>query len=291
MNTQVDFVGGEMLKRQIERCGLFVRTGRTIERILGDQVVEGVVLDDGQQLAADIAIFACGVRPRVDVARKSKIPVNKGIIVNDTLATQIPGVYAIGECVEHNGVTYGLVAPAWEQATVLADLLTGARPHARYTGSKLYSRLKVAGVDVASMGEIEPKLETDRVIQVIEERQYSYRKLVIRERMLIGAVLVGDAGQAPALIQAFDRGDPLPDDPLEALCSFSAGGSSSSADRQVCNCNKVSEDAIIQAVAAGADSAELVGEQTRAGTGCGSCKSEVARLVTLHAKKALAKSA
>jgi nitrite reductase (NADH) large subunit len=291
MNAQVDFVGGEMLRRQIERCGLFVRTGRTVERVLGDDCVEGVVLDDGEQLAADIVVFACGVRPRVDVARKSKIPVNKGIIVNDTLATQIPGVYAIGECVEHAGTTYGLVAPAWEQATVLAELLTGARPHARYTGSKLYSRLKVAGVDVASMGEIEPKLETDRVIQVIEERQYSYRKLVLRGDRLIGAVLVGEARRAPALIQAFDRGDPLPEDPLEALCAFSAGGGGATAERLVCNCHKVSEDAIAQAVAAGAESAERVGEQTRAGTGCGSCKSEIARLITLHAKKPLAKSA
>ncbi|HXS16137.1 MAG TPA: FAD-dependent oxidoreductase, partial [Polyangiaceae bacterium] len=176
MNTQLDFVGGEMLRRQIERCGMFVRVGRTIESVLGDDRVQGIVLNDGEHLPADVLIMACGVRPRVDVARSSKIPVNKGILVNDTLATEVPGVYAIGECTEHAGVTYGLVAPAWEQATVLAGLLTGAQPQARYRGSKLYARLKVAGVEVASFGVLEPTLETDRSIQVIEERDFAYRK-------------------------------------------------------------------------------------------------------------------
>ena len=119
MNTQLDFVGGEMLRRQIERCGMFVRVGCTIESIVGDERVEGVVLDGGERLAADVVVVACGTRPRTEVARKSKIPVNKGILVNDTLATQVPGVYAIGECTEHAGMTYGLVAPAWEQAEKL----------------------------------------------------------------------------------------------------------------------------------------------------------------------------
>jgi nitrite reductase (NADH) large subunit len=286
MNTQLDFVGGTMLRRQIEQAGLFVRTGRTIDSILGDSAVEGVVLDDGERLAADVVVVACGVRPRVDVARASKIPINKGVMVNDTLATQVPGVYAIGECVEHNGMVYGLVAPAWEQAEVLADLITGANPQARYRGSKLYARLKVAGVEVASLGLIDPVLDTDDVIQVVEERKAGYRKLIVRDRKLIGAQFVGDTTAAPALIQLFDRGDPMPVDPLEALCAFAAGGlGGSSAARIVCNCHKVSEESIVQAIAGGAASLDAVCSETRAGTGCGSCKSELAQLVQLHAKK------
>jgi nitrite reductase (NADH) large subunit len=290
MNTQLDFVGGEMLRRQIERCGMFVRVGRTIDSISGDECVEGVVLDDGEQLAADVVVVACGIRPRVEVARNSRIPVNKGILVNDTLATQVPGVYAIGECTEHAGVTYGLVAPAWEQASVLASVLTGAQPQARYRGSRLYARLKVAGVEVASFGVIEPSLESDKVIQVIEERDFTYRKLITRDRQLVGAMFVGNVTSAASLVQTFDRGDPLPADPLEVLCSMGAGVASSG-ERTVCNCHKVSEAAIVAAVKDGAESAESVSEQTRAGSGCGSCKTEVARLVQLHAKQHLAQSA
>lgn len=290
MNTQLDFVGGEMLRRQMERCGMFVRVGRTLERVLGDERVQGVVLNDGEHLAADLVVMACGIRPRVDVARNSKIPINKGILVNDTLATQVPGIYAIGECTEHAGVTYGLVAPAWEQATVLAGLLTGAQPQARYRGSKLYARLKVAGVEVASFGVLEPTLDTDRAIQVIEERDFAYRKLILRGRQLIGAMFVGQVGSAASLVQTFDRGDPLPEDPLEALCNLVAGGADSR-ERTICNCFKVSEATIVACVKEGADSVEAVTEQTRACSGCGSCKTDVARLVQLNAKEKLAASA
>jgi nitrite reductase (NADH) large subunit len=135
MDAQIDSMGGEMLGQHVQRFGIFVRTGQTLEGIVGEKEVEGVVLSDGRMLPADVVVLACGVRPRVDVAKVSGIPINKGILVNDTLATEIPGVYALGECVEHRGRTYGLVAPAWEQACVLADVLTGANPQARYRGS------------------------------------------------------------------------------------------------------------------------------------------------------------
>ena len=288
MNTQLDFVGGDMLRKQIERCGMFVKVGRTIDSITGDECVTGVVLDDGEQLAADVVVVACGIRPRIEVARKSKIPVNKGILVNDTLATQVPGVYAIGECTEHAGVTYGLVAPAWEQATVLAGVLTGAQSQARYRGSKLYARLKVAGVEVASFGVLEPILETDRAIQIVEERDCTYRKLVLRGKQLIGAMFVGNVSSAARLVQTFDRGDLLPEDPLEVLCNFVGSGASGRDDRTVCNCFKVTESAIVACVKEGADSVEAVMEQTKACTGCGSCKTDVARLVQLNAKPRLA---
>jgi nitrite reductase (NADH) large subunit len=291
MNTQLDFVGGEMLRRQIERCGMFVRVGRTIESIVGDSCVEGVVLNDGEHLSADVVVVATGVRPRVDVARASKIPVNKGILINDTLATQVPGVYAIGECTEHAGRTYGLVAPAWEQATVLAGLLTGAQPQARYRGSKLYARLKVAGVEVASFGALEPSLESDRAIQIVEERDFAYRKLVLRGRQLVGAMFVGNVNNAASLVQTFDRGDPLPEDPLEVLCSLASAGAAGGGERTICNCFKVSESTIVACVQDGADSVEAVSEQTKACTGCGSCKTEVARLVQLNTKQRLAATA
>ncbi len=291
MNGQLDFVGGEMLRRKIERCGMFVRVGRTIEQIVGDEYVTGVILDDGEHLSADLVVVACGVRPRTEVARNSRIPVNKGILINDTLATQVPGIYAIGECTEHSGTTYGLVAPAWEQATVLANLLTGSEPQDRYRGSKLYARLKVAGVEVASFGLVEPILESDCVIQVIEERTFTYRKLITRNGRLVGAMLVGNVNNAGSLIQAFDRGDPVSDDPLELLCSPTICGGGAGGDRLICNCFRVSESAIVEAVQGGADSVESVTERTKAGSGCGSCKTDVGRLVQLHGKPKLAQTA
>jgi nitrite reductase (NADH) large subunit len=277
MNAQLDLAAGGMLCRHIERAGIFVRTGRTVEAAYGEERIRGIILDDGTSMPADLVLLACGVRPRVEVAKASGIPVNRGIIVNDGLATQVPSVYALGECAEHRGVTYGLVTPVWEQAAVLADILTAAKPQARYRGSKLYSRLKVAGVDVASMGLLEPELETDQVLQVIEDRRDAYRKLIIRDGQLVGAMMVGNTAAAGTLVQVFDRGDPLPEDPLSALCTMPAPAASGT--RLVCNCNKVSEAALREAILAGAETVEDVGVATRAGTGCGSCKGEIGQIV------------
>lgn len=284
MNAQLDAVGGEMLRRRIEHCGIFVRTGRTVEAVYGDENVQGVILDDGTTLPADVVVVACGVRPRVDVARASGLPVNKGIIVNDALATEIPCVYAFGECAEHQGTTYGIVAPVWEQAAVLADVLSGSHTQARYRGSKLYTRLKVAGVDVASMGMLETQLEGDEVFQVIEERRDAYRKLIIREGRLVGAMLVGSTAATSNLIQLFDRGDPMPADPLEAL--FQGYPTNASVERMVCNCHKVSERALRDAIANGAESVAALGAATGAGTGCGSCKGELAQIMGTDGRRA-----
>jgi nitrite reductase (NADH) large subunit len=301
MNSQLDPMAGEMLARQMERLGVFIRLGRTIESVHGRSdddeprndvgggagPIESVTLDDDRRLPADMLVLACGVRPRIDVARASGLPINKGIIVNDALATEVPGVYALGECSEHRGRLYGIVAPAWEQAAVLADVLTGAQPlagqQARYHGSKLYVRLKVAGVDVATMGTMEDELETDEVLEVVEQRKSAYRKMVVRNGKLVSAMLVGNTAAAASLVQLFDRGDALPADRLEALCPGVVATPIAAGERVVCNCNKVTEGAIQQCIAGGCDSVEAVGAACRAGTGCGSCKTEIARLVALHA--------
>ena len=289
MNAQLDPIAGEMLQRQIERTGIFVRTGRTIDAVYGDERVEGVILDDGTLLPADMLVLACGVRPRVDVARASGLPVNKGITVNDTLATPLPGIYAFGECAEHQGKLYGIVQPVWEQAAVLADVLCGTNPQSRYRGSKLYTRLKVAGVDVASLGCLEPQLETDEVFQIIEDRKHAYRKLVVRGQQLLGAMLVGNTAATAALVQLYDRDDPLPQDPLEVLCQVRGGGPA--APRTICNCHKVTDSMVCEAIDNGADSVAALGAVTKAGTGCGSCKSELAQLVAARRKPAPAASA
>jgi nitrite reductase (NADH) large subunit len=286
MNTQLDAVGGEMLRRQVERAGMFVRAGTTVEAVYGDERVAGVSLADGTNLTADMLVLACGVRPRVEIARASNVPVNQGILVNDTLATPIPGVYALGECAEHRGKLYGIVAPVWEQAVVLADVLSGLKPEARYRGSKLYTRLKVAGVEVAAMGCAEPELDTDEVYQIVEERRDAYRKLIVRSGRLVGAMLVGNTNGSAALVQLYDRDDPLPDDPLEVLCQ--PRGAVASGPRIVCSCHKVTEATLRDAIEQGADSIAALSDATKAGTGCGSCKTELSQLIAISKKPAAA---
>ena len=285
MNAQLDDIGGEMLERQIERAGIFVRTGRTVEAVYAEERVKGVYLDDGTSRPADLVVLACGVRPRIDIAKASGLPVNRGIVVNDTLATEVPSVYAFGECAEHQGKTYGIVAPVWEQAAVLADVLTGRSAASSYRGSKLYTRLKVAGVEVATMGINAPERPEDDVLQIVQDRKDTYRKLIVRERRLVGAVLVGDTSAAGTLVQHFDRGDLLPEDPLELLCQTTTATDPSA--RLVCNCHKVTAAQIIDAVAQGAETLEAVSAATKACTGCGSCKSEVTQIIGQAPKKSL----
>jgi nitrite reductase (NADH) large subunit len=283
MNAQLDEIGGEMLERQVERSGIFVRTGRTVEAVYAEETVKGVYLDDGTTRPADIVVLACGVRPRIDVAKASGLPVNRGIIVNDALATEVPSVYAFGECAEHAGKTYGIVAPVWEQAVVLADVLTGKTPGVRYRGSKLYTRLKVAGIEVATMGISQPEREDDDVLQIVQERKDAYRKLIVRDGRLVGAILVGDTSAAGTLVQHFDRGDLLPEDPLELLCQ--SAPVADPATRVVCNCHKITEGELCEAVARGAATVEALCDATKAGTGCGSCKGELGQILAKASKK------
>ena len=276
MNRQVDATGGAFLRRAVERAGIFARTGVAAAGVRGDDRVTALVLKTGEVLPADMVVLACGIRPRVDAAEASGVPVKTGIVVNDLLATAVPGVFAVGECAEHAGKVYGVVPPIWEQCEVLADILTGANPLARYRGSKLYTRLKVADVEVASMGVTEPG-ESDEVIQVIEDRRGIYRKLVIRDGKLIGAVLVGETDSAPALARWFDRGDPLPPNRLDVFCSPDV--SPAAADPEVCNCHHVTESALVGAIRDGCTSLLQLSAATRAGTGCGSCRGNLARLI------------
>jgi nitrite reductase (NADH) large subunit len=286
MNAQLDRFGGELLKRAIEKMGIFVRTGTSAEEVLGNGHVESVKLRGGEVIPADLVVFACGIVPRVEVAKTSGVPVKRAILVNDLLATAVPGVYAVGECAEHDGKVYGLVQPIWEQCAVLADVLTGANPRARYRGSKVYARLKVAGVEVASFGITDAEFPTDEVVQVFEDRRGVYRKLVVRDGRLAGAMLVGCTDAAPALVQMFDRDEPLPPNRLDVLATGNALPGAT--EREVCNCNHVPESAIVEAIRDGCDTLPALCESTRAGTGCGSCRGQLTALLATHARTGVA---
>jgi nitrite reductase (NADH) large subunit len=197
-----------------------------------------------------------------------------------------PSIYAVGECAEHRGRTYGLVAPLWEQGQVLADHLSGLRPDAAYQGSREATTLKVMGIELASMGLTDAADAEDEVVQFAEPRRGVYKKLVIRGDRVVGAILLGDGAKAPYLMQAFDRGTPVPEE--RAALFFDLGNRPAVAleemtdDSTVCHCNAVSKGDIRECVLGGASGIHDVMRATRACTGCGSCKSLVRTLLSRY---------
>ena len=193
MERQLDAPAGALLKSLVEKKGISVLLNASTSRIAGGQRVEGVELSDGQRIDADAVILAAGIRPNIALAKEGGIAANRGVIVDDQLQTSEAGIFALGECAEHRGVCYGLVEPAYEQARVLAQHLAGRK--SVYPGSVVATNLKVSGVGVISAGEF---LGTERseAIVLSDFRRGIYRKLVIEEGRLIGAVLVGDTTDA-----------------------------------------------------------------------------------------------
>ncbi|WP_298252348.1 FAD-dependent oxidoreductase [Bradyrhizobium sp.] len=189
MERQLDAPAAALLKSLVEKKGINVLLNANTSRILGQSRVEGVELSDGRQIDADAVILAAGVRPNITLAKEAGIAVNRGIVVDDRLGTGADGIFALGECAEHRGICYGLVEPAYEQARVLAQHLAGRK--ASYQGSVVATNLKVSGVSVFSAGEF---TGTDRseAIVLSDIRRGTYKKLVIEDGRLAGAVLVGD---------------------------------------------------------------------------------------------------
>lgn len=284
MNAQLDAEAGAILKNSVESLGISVHLDVLASEVLGNEHVEGVVLRDGRRLDCDLLVVAAGVRPHTDVAVRSGLEVERAVVVDDQLRTDDPDVYAIGECAQHRGSVYGLVAPAWEHAKVLADVLTGTDPDAEYLGSRTATKLKVAGVDVAVMGVSTPERADDEFLVISEPKRGVHLSVVIRDDRLVGATLLGDTRKVAFLTQAFDRGAPLPEERIRLLVDLSDGAeevgvTEMPAESQVCNCNGVSKGDICGAVADGCGSVGAVMDRTRAGKGCGSCRSLVRQIV------------
>jgi nitrite reductase (NADH) large subunit len=193
MERQLDAPAAALLKSLVERKGIQVLLGANTARIHGDIRVEGVELVDGRRIEAEAVIFAAGIRPNVALARDAAISVNRGIVVDDTLETSQPGIYALGECAEHRGTCYGLVEPAYEQARVLARHLAG-KP-AAYQGSVVATNLKVSGVAVFSAGDFTGGDGREAIV-LSDIRRGVYKKLVIADGRLAGAVLIGETQDA-----------------------------------------------------------------------------------------------
>jgi nitrite reductase (NADH) large subunit len=193
MERQLDLPAAELLKSLVERKGIRVLLNANTARLHGENRVEAIELSDGRRIDADAVIFAAGIRPNIALAKDAGIPVNRGIVVDDYLQTGAADIFALGECAEHRGTCYGLVEPAYEQARVLAQHLAGRA--AVYNGSVVATNLKVSGVSVFSAGDF-MGADGSETIVLNDARAGTYKKLVIADGRLTGAVLVGDVGDA-----------------------------------------------------------------------------------------------
>ena len=289
MPAQLDAPGAKILKRAMEKMGVNIHLEKATSEVLGDAEVTGLAFKDGGSIACDMLVIAAGIRPNAELGVRCGLTVERAIVVDNHMrSVDDPDVYVVGECAQHRGFVYGLVAPLWDQAKVFAEHITGKNLAAAYHGSKLATKLKVMGVELASMGITEPKDERDEIIQFTEPAKGTYKKLIVRDGRLVGAILMGDISKAAYLMQAFDRDSKLPDERLSLLFDLGTPSEKVTLDEmpgtaQVCNCNGVSKQAIGDCVASGKKTAKAVMGATRAGMGCGSCKGLVNELVTWFA--------
>ena len=206
MERQLDAPAAAMLKRAVEAKGITVHLQAETTRICGGKRATGVKLADGRTLDADLVVVAVGIRANVEVARTAGLEINRGIVVDDTLQTSVAGIHAIGECAEHRGICYGLVEPAHEQARVLAERFAGSAT--RYPGSVLATNLKVSGVNVFSAGDFLGAPGSEQIV-LSDPGLGSYKKLVIADGRLIGAVLFGDTADGLWYLDLIRQGTPI----------------------------------------------------------------------------------
>jgi nitrite reductase (NADH) large subunit len=295
MIQQLDPVGGELLKRKLEAMGVEVILNAATTQLLGeDGRVTGLRFKDGTTLETDMVVISCGIRPNVDEARAAGLNVDRAIVVDDQLRTSDPAIYAVGECAQHRGKLYGLVDPVYDQARVLADVLTGKDPDKTYKGSRLATTLKVMGVDLVSMGEVNGGGPDTEVVSHCDPSQGTYKKLVLRDGKLVGAVLLGATDPTEKLLRLFKQGESLTQSPLDLLSGgnvrdalLDAGASADLMnlpdDTQICNCHAVDKGRIVADIREGKCSVGALGDCNKAGTGCGTCQPLLTQLLGLYA--------
>lgn len=295
MPRQVDDAGSRILVRKIESLGVRVHLNKATKAIHGAAGVERIEFGDGASIDVDMIIVSAGIRPRDDLARQAGLNVGErgGIAVNNRLETSDSRIFGVGECALHGGMIYGLVAPGYEMAEIVAANLTG--DERSFAGTDLSTKLKLMGVDVASFGTYE--LPPEQATPLVFEDPFAgvYKKLMYSPdgTRLLGGILVGDADDYGKLLMLAKSDVPLPCRPHELMVApASNGGSAIGLDAmpdsaQVCSCNNVSKEAICGAVRdQQADTVEALKRCTKAGTGCGGCVPMVSDLLKAELKKA-----
>ena len=276
MERQLDPTGGGYLKRKIESMGIRVHTGKCTKALLGNGHVEGLRFTDGEEIEANLVVIAAGIRPNVELGRKAGLQVNRGIVVNDHMETSHPDIFAVGECTEHNGQIFGLVAPLLEQGKVLAATITGNRGPV-FNGSIPAAKLKIMGVDVFSAGEYDDSKPGIESVRYEDPSLGVYKKLLLKDGRLQGVVLVGDASDDHRYMDWLRTNKDLSKQRRHLLAPPPAedhglDAAAMSDQETVCGCMGVTKGEIIQAIhEKGINSLSQLKNSTRASTGCGSC--------------------
>ncbi len=289
MERQLDEAAGYLLRKALVDKGITVRCQANSKQILGENgKVRALQLDDGTELPCDLLVMAVGIRPNVKLAQDIGLAVGKGIHVDDQMLTSDPDILAVGECVEHDGAIFGLVAPLYDQAKVAAKTLLNE--HDVFVQKEISTKLKVTGCDLFSAGDFAEGEEREDIV-FRDPARGVYRRLVLQDNKIIGAVMYGDtadsnwffgmikdgtdiADMRETLIfgPAYQGGTPM--DPLAAVAALPD-------DAEICGCNGISKGQIVAAINAGADTLDAVKATSKAGSSCGSCVGLVAQVLGL----------
>lgn len=299
MNRQLDYEAADLLEKEVRSLGINVVTNSGVRSIHGLESVSGVVTRNGKKISCDTVLFCAGITPNINIARDARLKISTGIVVNDQLQTSDSSIYAIGECCEHKGNTYGLVNPGYEQAAIAAAniaatpsqatlIATEKNTQPRYQGSLSISHLKVVGTAVSSLGEVSdlPYRPFQKEIRYRHKKFGEYRKLVVHKGKIIGAVAIGEWPEARRVQEAYQNERPIK---FWQRLRFRFtgklwGGQTNNIQTWpdntiVCQCNQVSYGQLSEAVLTGCKTISALQECTKAGTVCGSCKPLMQQLV------------
>ncbi|WP_294133453.1 nitrite reductase large subunit NirB [Sphingobium sp.] len=289
MERQLDEAAAWLLKSALEGRGQTILTGADTAEIYGEGKVEGVRLKDGTQIPASLVVMAVGIRPSVALAREAGLDVGRGIKVDDHMVTSDADILAVGECVEHDGNVYGLVAPLWDMCRSLADGLTDR--HTGYKGSVTSTKLKVAGLDVFSAGDFSGGEGCEDIV-LRDASRGVYKRVVVKDDRVVGAVLYGDTADGGWYFDLLKRGENVADirDLLIFGQAFASGGGAMdpkaavaalSDDAEICGCNGVSKGQVVACIEKGACSLDAVRAGCKASASCGSCTGLVENILAL----------
>jgi nitrite reductase (NADH) large subunit len=289
MERQLDEAAGRLLEKALLERGVNSILNAQSEAIVGETHVEGLKLKDGRVIPASLLVMAVGIRPHVEPAKSAGLTVERGIVVDDQMRTSDPSIFAVGECVQHRGVCYGLVAPIWDMCRTLADVLTEQNVDAAYLGSELATRLKVSGVDLYSAGQFNGGEGCEDIV-FRDPGRGVYKRVVIKNDQLVGAVLFGEATDGGWYFDLIKKGESVAEirDTLifgQAVTNALAGTDPSSAvaawpnDTEVCGCNGVSKGQVVASITAGNDTLDKVRGHCKASASCGSCTGIVESLL------------
>jgi len=290
MERQLDPAAGHLLQSELESRGLKIRTGAVTKEIIGSDYVRGVRLEDGTLIPAKLVVMAVGIRPNIELAKDAGLTVNRGIVVDAHMRTSDPDIYAVGECVEYGGKVYGLVAPLYQMANVLGAELSGAETEG-FADSALATKLKVTGVNLFSAGDFAAGEDREEIVFRDAARKV-YKRLVIEDNRIIGAVLYGDTADGSWFFDLLKKQTPVdelretlifgpayaggaPLDPMAAVAALPD-------DAEICGCNGVCKGTIVSAIGdKNLGSLDDVRAHTKASSSCGSCTGLVEQLLAM----------